>query len=169
MPNKDLKNRTWVVPKNIIFNISNILKNYRGNTDELGVKRAKNIIENPNISYSEMKRLKNFFDNANDNTFEYNVIGGKTMKDWVNNSLKTSRDTIYNEKKTRMMTGEENQFIKTHEKDKIVHPKNDKRNPITKINTTKLHKQLDSKNMMLDNSFTEEIKRIKTIIEQIDK
>jgi hypothetical protein len=169
MPNKDLKDLVWVVPKNILVKINNTLKNYNGDGNVSGVKRAKNILNNNSISYSEMKRLKNFFENCDENSFEFNVIGGGEMKVWVNNSLSTSRDAIYNEKNTRMMSGEENQFIKPHEKDKINHKKNDKRTSITKLNIPKIYKQSSGKDIMLNNSFTEEVNRIKQIMEFFQK
>jgi hypothetical protein len=79
----------------------------------------------------------------------------------VNTSLKTSRDAIYNVKNTRMMAGEDNQFIDSHEKDKM-------NSDPTGINIGKPYKMTKSKYIMLDRGFTEEISRIKQLIEHMN-
>jgi hypothetical protein len=161
--NSDLKDKVWQCPDELLGKLKSNLANFGGKEGSRGVQRIKDIIDYPKVSYSQMKRLKNYFDtyegDGSDN--EYKMIGGDEMKNWVNNSLKTSRDAIYNVKNTRMMAGEENQFIDTHEKDNNSNP--------TDVSIPKLHKMSKSKYIMLDRGFTEQISRIKQLIEHMNK
>lgn len=119
------------------------------------------------ISYENMKKIKSFFDNYDgDGTDEeYKNKGGERMKNWINNTLSDSRDSIYYEKKSRMDAGEENQFIKTHTKDK------DNANP-TKIRLPKIAKSSKNKYIMANRtvyeSIDEEIDTIKYLIEYMN-
>jgi hypothetical protein len=162
--NSELKNNTFKVPDELLGKLKSSLASFSGQENSRGVKRAKDILANPNISYAQIKRLKNYFDTYEGvgTDTEYKLIGGDEMKNWVNSSLKTSRDSIYNVKNTRMMAGEENQFIDSHEKDF------DNANP-TGINIPKINKMSKAKYIMLDRSFTEEISRIKQLIDHMSK
>lgn len=119
------------------------------------------------ISYENMKKIKSFFDNYDgDGTDEeYKNKGGERMKNWINNTLSDSRDSIYYEKKSRMDAGEENQFIKTHTKDK------DNANP-TKVRLPKIAKSSKNKYIMANRtvyeSIDEEIDTIKYLIEYMN-
>ena len=69
------------------------------------------------ISYENIKKIKSFFDNYDGSKQqEYENKGGKKMYDWLKKILKTKRDAIYYEKKSRSDAGEENQFIQSHDK-----------------------------------------------------
>lgn len=120
MANSDLQNGYFSCPDDVIGAIQSELASYEKGGNTKGLKRAKGIVEKKKVSYSHIKRLKNYFDNyEGDGTdAEYKLNGGDKMKKWVDNTLKGARDAIHNVKKTRMNTGEENQFKKTHNKDK---------------------------------------------------
>lgn len=68
-------------------------------------------INGKQYSYDHLRKLKSEFENSDGN---YDL----EMKNWVEKTLGDSSDAIYNEKKSRMKAGEENQFKKTHTKDR---------------------------------------------------
>lgn len=143
--NSDLKYRKYVIPDELYMNLKNILDQYTDKTKVPGYKRLNNLLQNKNVSYSDMKRIKNFFDTfqgkETDITFVMN--GGNKMKDWVNNELQTSRDAIHNVKDAEMKSGIENAFIKTHTKDRMT------KNP-TKVTKPEVNDSED-KSKELDN------------------
>jgi len=100
MPNSDLKDK--------IYNVPAQHQNFLGQT----------------ISYHNLKMTKTRLNQAkkNKNQQEFNKKGGENVLQWVDNTLKTDRDAIYNKKKTGMDAGRENEFIKDHEKDKSANP-----------------------------------------------
>ena len=100
MPNSDLKDK--------IYNVPAQYQNFLGQT----------------ISYHNLKMTKTRLNQAkkDKNQQEFNRKGGENVLQWVNNTLKTDRDAIYNKKKTGMDAGRENEFIETHDKDKSANP-----------------------------------------------
>ena len=111
--------------------------------DASGFKRAKNIVDTKRLSYEQMKRVKNYFDNyeGDGNDMEFKLNGGDLMKSWVNNTLGNARDAIENVKRVEMNAGKENAFIRTHNKDR------DNKN-ITKVNLPKPEKGSQYDNIM---------------------
>ena len=65
MANSDLYGNKWTVPNNVITKLNKELSN--SNTSLAGYKRAKNIVSDKTMSYSMLKRLKNFFDSFSGN------------------------------------------------------------------------------------------------------
>ena len=53
-----------------------------------------------------MKRIKNWFDKfeGNHNDMEYRLNGGKTMDNWINNTLNKETQAIKGPKKIKMET-----------------------------------------------------------------
>lgn len=120
MPNKDLKDKMFNVPDKVFNRVKQMLTKIEiSNKHAKGVQRAKDIIDDRMISYSQMKRLKNFFDSyeGDGNDAEFNLIGGKVTKQWIDDTLGQNRESIKKLKKAKMDGGLENQFLKTHEKD----------------------------------------------------
>ena len=72
------------------------------------------------ISYPNLKMNKTRMSKSKDdkNFDEFKQRGGDETLKWIEQTLKTGRDAIYNIKKTGMDAGRENQFIKKHEKDR---------------------------------------------------
>jgi len=178
MPNSSLQNKTFSIPDKVFNRVSQMLKKIKVNDKQAkGVKRANDLINNKEISYSQMKRLKHYFDNySGDGTDdEFKLIGGTITKKWVDDTLSQDRESIKKIKKSRMDAGEENQFLKTHSKDK------DNSNPtnpngglvdITKGSTLRnvmtgdsIYKSSDNKN----EAYEKEISSIKYLIEYICK
>jgi hypothetical protein len=165
--NKDLKDRYFVCPDEIINKLSSIIRQFNEKSSK-GYKRAADIIQNKRISYQQMKRMKNYFDSyeGNGQDDEYKLNGGDLMKAWVNNALGNARNTIHDIKKSKMEGGIENAFIKNHTKDK------DNANP-TKVNIAKPHKGKQSDNIFNDRvvyaeSIENELSKIKYLIEYMN-
>ncbi len=72
----------------------------------------------PTISYSMLKKLKNFFD-YNDNTNpSYQTKGGDVMKSFINLSLNGQRTRVKKSSQIKSEFGTENGFKKTHTKNR---------------------------------------------------
>lgn len=141
MPNSKLVNKSYAVPAE--------LHQYLGNT----------------ISYENMKMTKTRLNDAKkQNTEEYNKKGGDSVLNWINSELKRDTTAIRSTKKIGMDTGRENQFIKTHEKDK------DNANPtgansgMVKINKGTMYRKVMSGKEVYNESIKKEITHIKYLI-----
>ena len=118
MANSDLYGKKWTVPNDVISKLNKSINN--SNKSDKGYKRAQNITSDRAMSYSMLKRIKNFFDSfsGNKNDSDYLLSGGDSMKTWVNNTLEKSRGDIVRDKRNKSDSGMSNQFKKTHSKDK---------------------------------------------------
>lgn len=141
--NKDLKNRKFMLPNGIRKHLYKTLENYNGDKTVNGYKRLSNILSAKTLSYSEMKRVKNFFDNysGTDKSAEYILNGGEPMKSWVNSTLNTATASIRNFKQALKDSGVKNAFRKPHEKDR---QKKIKKPAMAKIQTTNLSQRLQN-------------------------
>ena len=94
-----------------------MVKNADENTE--GFKRNKELQNQKFITYKQLKRIKNFFDNFKGSHKEPSFIlnGGFEMKNWVNNELRKMRDYTKLTKRNKMDAGMTNQFIKPHGKE----------------------------------------------------
>jgi len=57
-----------------------------------GVDRANNLLHDKSVKYGELKRLKNFFDAEHPNQIQYNLAGGKYMRNFVEETLAQVRN-----------------------------------------------------------------------------
>lgn len=86
--NSKLYGNTYKIPDEIIKRIT--AKMYSSSDNE-GIKRAKNLVKNGYCTYQNLKRLKNFFDNSQSGTDQYELAGGNLMKQFVNQTLESER------------------------------------------------------------------------------
>jgi 8-oxo-dGTP diphosphatase len=80
--------------------------------------QAKAFLNNPELSYSQAKKLKNFFDKFNhlkDEKENFNLLGGRLMKNFIDNLLDSNRNTVIRRKKAKDIVFD-NQFRKSHNK-----------------------------------------------------
>ena len=130
-----------------------MVKNANENTE--GYNRNKELQSQKFITYKQLKRIKNFFDNFKGNHKEPSFIlnGGVEIKNWVNDELRKMRDYVKNTKTNKMNTGMMNQFIKPHEKKDFtnVRPSQEHSKTVDKYNT----------------AVTESLKRINELISKI--
>ncbi len=122
--------------------------------DTEGYQRNKELQGQKTITYKQLKRIKNFFDNFKGNhTDAPFVLNGEfKMKNWVNNQLRQMREGIHQSKKIKADTGMQNQFIQNHQKDGIdVRPSKEHKRTVDKYNA----------------AVTESLKRINELISKI--
>ena len=120
-----------------------------------GYKRNKELQTKNYITYKQLKRIKNFFDNFKGNQKENSFIlnGGVEMKNWVNDQLRKMREGLKMTKTNKMNTGMQNQFIKPHEK-----------KDFTNVRPSQKHKSTLQK---YDTAVTESLRRINEIISKL--
>ena len=119
-----------------------------------GYKRNQELQSQKSMTYKQLKRIKNFFDNfkGKDVDHEFILNGGIEMKNWVNNELRRMREGIHMTKHNKSETGMQNQHIKTHSKDGIdVRPSKEHSRTVDKYNA----------------AVTESLKRINELISKI--
>jgi hypothetical protein len=114
----------------------------------------------------EMSRLKKAKETCEStkNCGEFNRLGGENRLKEVEGLVKTAKDANYNEKKVGMDAGRENQFIKTHGKDR------DNANPtaiggIPKVNKGDISRKILSNKEVYNEQIEKEISNIKYLIE----
>jgi len=138
MPNSDLVSKSYNVPEQY--------KQFLGTT----------------VTYSNAKMIKTRLNQAktDGNIAEFNKKGGDSVLRWIEDTLKTDRNSIKSVKKTGMDAGRENEFIKKHEKDK------DNTNPTAVGGLPKINKGSISRKIMSNKEvYNEEIKQIRYLIE----
>ena len=143
--NQELNNRTFPLVKGIRKHLQNTLDNYTGDKTIDGYKRLNNILGMDTISYQELKRIKNFFDNyrGTPKSAEFILNGGEPMKTWVNNTLGTATKAIHDFKQAKKDAGISNAFIKPHEKQRQI--RKDKPT-LAKIQTKDVAKKIGDNN-----------------------
>lgn len=98
--NSQLKDKKYRLPKEVLKHIRSVLTQYPHGD---GVRRAKHMLRNGEITYQAMKRLKNFFDNyspENDKR-QYELAGGDLMKQFVDSTLNRDRAGVEVNKKVK--------------------------------------------------------------------
>ena len=102
--NSDLYGKVFTVPKDVIDYLHQCHQ-AAGNVDETteGFKRNKDLREKGEISYQQLKRMKNWFDNFNglENDLPFILNGGHYVKNWVNDTLGGMRNNVYMGKKSK--------------------------------------------------------------------
>jgi hypothetical protein len=154
--NSELYGKTYTVPQDIIEYLEQCNQAV-GEVDETteGFKRNKDLREKGEVTYQQLKRMKNWFDNFNGHQDETSHIlnGGHYVRNWVNNTLKGDRDTIEagKDSKSEVLP---NQHIDSHEKDGM----NSMNRPSQSHNSS-INK--------FDTAITESLKRINELIQKI--
>lgn len=122
--NKELKDRVFDVPQNIIDKINHTLNGLNGQHFN-GVERAKTILNDKKVTYGQLKKIIHDFtkvDKINDRV-RYDLYGGDLMEKWAKQFLQGERDLVSNKKDSKMKsqniagTGiEKNSHLKSHSK-----------------------------------------------------
>lgn len=123
--NKDLKDRSFNLPQNIINNITVAVNRTNGKSVR-GLERAKKLLNDKKVTYGQLKRIIHDLSNMDkmEDFNKYNLAGGDDMLLWAKQYLKGERDLIKNKKKSKTrannisgLDGErKNSFIKKHKK-----------------------------------------------------
>ena len=113
--NSELYGKTYPVPQDVLEYLDQCSKAV-GEVDETteGFKRNKDLREKGEITYQQLKRMKNWFDNFNGHQDEIPHIlnGGHYVKNWVENTLKGDRDTIWTVKVAKPSAEAREAFVK---------------------------------------------------------
>jgi hypothetical protein len=112
--NKELYGKTWDFPNDLQNHLKICfakVKNVDSNIE--GFNRNKRLQTATSISYPELKRIKNFFDNHTGTPQDAPFIlnGENKMRDFVNSTLSGARQSLETSKQIRQDTGMEKEFI----------------------------------------------------------
>lgn len=123
--NRELKNRIFDVPQNVLDKINHTVVGLQGKHAH-GLQRAKKILTDKNVKYGQLKRIIHDLQNidTNVNRVRYDLAGGDDMLKWGKQFLKGERDLISNRKDSRMRADEiggidgdrKNSHLKKHNK-----------------------------------------------------
>ncbi len=82
-----------------------------------GHERARNLLQNPAISYSAAKAIKNALEQPQASQHpSFELAGGHAMRTWISGELDRARQSVVRSKTVRSNAGLDNQFISSHEK-----------------------------------------------------
>jgi hypothetical protein len=154
--NKDLYGHKVPLPEDVVGYLSQCYDSAEGADESTdGYRRNIELRDSGEVTYQQLKRMKNFFDNFNghENDLPFILNGGHYVKDWVNRTLGSMRSDVDLGKKIKSEVLP-NQYIQQHEKNGL----NDTNRP------TKSHK---SNVEFYDLEVTESLKRINDLIKKI--
>lgn len=152
--NKDLKNDFYKLPDELLTILQGNLKNYSSKSN--GYDRLSNLCKNKGVSYGQAKKIKHEMENDL-NPEAYKLVGGEDLIDWINDTLGRNRKIVDGNKRRKMNSGLENQFKKTHSKDKSKNP--------TKVRLVSTQKTADE--IINNRAVYNEASRIRDIINKI--
>lgn len=114
MANSQLQGKYWELPEELKNHFIRIKNSYKGDKNFPGYQRLENLISDSKITYEQLKRVKNFFDNHSTNgktdymdkkqDTEFILNGGTKMKHFVNKTLEDARNNIEGTKKIKNST-----------------------------------------------------------------
>ena len=154
--NKDLYGHSVPLPEDVVGYLDQCHKSAIGSDDSTeGYRRNKELRDKREVSYQQLKRMKNWFDdfNGHDNDLPFILNGGHYMKNWVNDTLTSMRGDKHLSKKIKSVAMD-NQFIAPHEKNNIINQNRSSKNH---------HSNVDGYNTAV----TESLKRINDLIKKI--
>jgi hypothetical protein len=154
--NKDLYGNVVDLPEHVLKYLNDCFESALGADDSTeGFRRNKELREKRNVSYQQLKRMKNWFDgfNGHDNDLPFILNGGHYVKNWVNDTLSGMRDNVEMSKDIKSVALD-NQYIDSHEKDNIV-------------NQNRPSKDHHSNLERYDLAVTESLRRINDLIKKI--
>lgn len=160
--NKDLYNKEFTIPNALKIHLKKNMEMVKSTAkDTEGYRRNMELQAQKTISYPQLKRIKNFFDNFNGKTndVEYILNGGSEMNAWVNTTLNSVRENLKSLKSNKSNAGFSNQFRREHTKPGInIRPSKEH------LKTTQRHATSIGN---LPSPVMEEISKIKNIINKI--
>ena len=114
MANSELKNGKVLIDDEINHHLKRIFNAYNGPKNVEGYERLRGLCDMEYISYEQLKRIKNFFDNfeGKNNETPYLLNGGSKMKGWVESKLDDMRNRVDSKKKNMSAVGMNNQYQK---------------------------------------------------------
>ena len=154
--NKDLYGHKVPLPEEVVGYLDQCFNAAKGaNETTEGYKRNNVLSDSREISYQQLKRMKNWFDsfNGHENDLPFILNGGHYVKGWVDNTLNTMRDGVDLSKEIKS-TVLPNQYIQPHEK-----------NDLSNMNRpSKSHKASTERHAT---AISEDVKKINQLIKKI--
>lgn len=154
--NSDLYGKKVEVPETVLNYLEQCNTAAKGASETTeGYKRNQELREKREVSYQQLKRMKNWFDNfdGKENDLSFILNGGHYVKNWVNKSLNSMREDVRLPKEVKSQVLP-NQFIKKHEKNNL--------------NTMNRPSKSHSSNVNIYNKqVTENLKRINDLIKKL--
>jgi len=167
MANSQLQGHSWDIPKELYGHLRRTMNAYKGPKNVEGYKRLEGLISEPKVSYEQLKRIKNFFDNHNTVDYmsdrkqdtQFILNGGRKMKSWVYDTLNFERDKIQTNKDVQKNAGTspKNTHIDSHQKNGM---------PTSSV---KAHSTSDLKKEGYSDIYNKEVKLMESLINIFDK
>ena len=154
--NKDLYGHKVSLPEDVVSYLQQCKDAAVGSDDTTeGYKRNQDLVNKKEVSYQQLKRMKNWFDNFNghENDLPFILNGGHYVKSWVDKTLNGMRDDIEMGKEVKSQVLP-NQYNKEHEKGDLRN-----QNRPSKSHSTNVE--------YYDMAVTESLKRINDLIKKI--
>jgi len=154
--NKDLYGKKIELPEEVVGYLKQCYDAAQGGNDKTeGYRRNIELRNSGHVTYQQLKRMKNFFDNftGEDNDLPFILNGGHYVKNWVNQNLNSMRNNVDLGKEIKSIVLP-NQYNAPHQKDNL---SNMNRPSKSHSNT------LEKYNLQV----TEDLKRINEIIKKI--
>ena len=116
--NSKLYGNIIMIPSSLLKHLEECFGSIQGDTNTEGWKRNQELRQSKQVTYQQVKRIKNWFDNYGGNKEDSPFIlnGGDRMKNWCDEVLKVWRANVDGGKKIKSDTGMQNQYIDNHEK-----------------------------------------------------
>jgi hypothetical protein len=156
--NKDLKNRVFNIPQNILDRINHTIKGLGGQHVH-GVQRAKKLLMDKTVKYGQLKRIIHDFQKMDKSVdkLKYDLAGGDLMDKWSKQHLQGERDLVSNIKDARKRADEigsingqrKNSHLKSHTKNETLKiptnllKSNSHKNSISPISSLGLFEQIE--------------------------
>jgi 8-oxo-dGTP pyrophosphatase MutT (NUDIX family) len=88
--NSELYGNEYKIPDYLLKRINAKLMTAPANS---GVKRAKNLVKNGSLTYQQMKRIKNFYENMDHerDKEQFELMGGEPMRKFIEKTLQSER------------------------------------------------------------------------------
>jgi hypothetical protein len=154
--NSDLYGKVFPVPQDVIDYLHQC-HSAAGEVDETteGYKRNKDLREKKQVSYQQLKRMKNWFDNftGHEDEIPHILNGGHYVKNWVNNTLDGKRDSVETSKQTKSVVLP-NQYNDEYKRDDLTNMNRPSKSHNSSVNS-------------YDAAITENLKRINQLIQKI--
>ena len=105
--NKDLKNRVFKIPQDILVKIKQTITWLNGENIK-GIQRAKKLLEDKTVKYNQLKRIIHDIQNIDKikDKLKYDLCGGELMEKWALTFLNNERDLIKSNKKSKKKSDE---------------------------------------------------------------
>ena len=152
--NSNLYNRKAKLPNELIKHLKKNASSVSADSNTEGFNRNQDLVDGGIVTYQQIKRMKNWFDEFNGNKEDAPFIlnGGDRMKSWCDEVLRVWRSGDSSSKEHKSDAGMQNQYLGSHEKNSF---------NLADTHTT------TADNLKVG-SVTEEIKRINKLIKIIN-